>query len=67
MLEIFIFLQKLVKLESKNQHTVITNANTSNGIKISTFFSGGGGSQGMMLYLSNANLRLPGYFPAQLA
>ena len=38
MLEIFIFLQELVKQVGKNQYAVITNANTSDGIKISTFF-----------------------------
>ena len=37
-LEIFIFLQKLIKLERKTQYVVITHANTSNGIKIPTFF-----------------------------
>ena len=38
MLKIFIFLQKQVNLESKTQHAVITHANTSNGVKIPTFF-----------------------------
>ena len=38
MLEIFIYLQKQVNLERKTRHAVITHANTSNGIKISTFF-----------------------------
>ena len=38
MLEIFIFLQKLINLERKTQYAVITHANTSNGIKIPTFF-----------------------------
>ena len=37
MLKIFIVLQKELKREGKNQHAVITNANTSTGIKISTF------------------------------
>ena len=37
MLEIFIFHQKLVNLECRNQHAVITYTNNSNGIKISTF------------------------------
>ena len=39
-LEIFIFLQKKLNLDHKNQHAVITHeyANTSNGIKIPTFF-----------------------------
>ena len=53
MLQIFIFLQKSVSLEYKTQHAVISHANTSNGIKIPTFF---GKSWGMMLYLSNAPL-----------
>ena len=53
MLEIFIYLQKQVNLERKTRHAVITHANTSNGIKISTFF---GKSWGMMLNLSNAPL-----------
>ena len=38
MLEIFIFLQKYVNLECKTWHVVITHVNTSNGIKIPTFF-----------------------------
>ena len=54
MLEIFIYLQKEVNLERKTQHTVFTHANTSNGIKIPTFF---GKSWGMMLNLSNAPLK----------
>ena len=37
MLEIFIF-QKEISLERKTQHVVITHANTSNGVKIPTFF-----------------------------
>ena len=35
---VHIFLQKLVHLECKIQHAVITHANTSNDIKIPTFF-----------------------------
>ena len=31
------FLQKLVELEGKNQHSVINNANTSIGLKIPAF------------------------------
>ena len=54
MLEIFIFLQKYINLECKTQHAVNTHANTSNGIKISTFF---GKKLGMMLYLSSAHLK----------
>ena len=38
MLEIFIFLQKELNLECKTLRAVITDANTSNGIKIPTFF-----------------------------
>ena len=38
-------------LERKTQHAVITHANTSNGMKIQTFF---GKSLGMMLNLSSA-------------
>ena len=38
MLEIFIFLQKQVNLEHKTRHTIITHANTSNGIKNPNFF-----------------------------
>ena len=38
MLEVFTFLQKLVNLKFKTQHAVITHANTSNVIKIPTFF-----------------------------
>ena len=38
MLEIFLFFQKLINLYCKTQHAVITHANTSNGIKIPTFF-----------------------------
>ena len=38
MLQIFIFVQKSVSLEYKTQHSVISHANTSNGIKIPTFF-----------------------------
>ena len=38
MLEIFTFLQKLINLEHKTQHAVFTHANTSDGIKIPTFF-----------------------------
>ena len=53
MLEIFILLQKKVDLEHKTQHTVIGHANTSNGIKISTFFEK---SWGMTLHLSNTPL-----------
>ena len=55
MLEIFVFLQKYrkVNLERETQHAVITHANTSNGIKILTFFRK---SWRMMLYLSNAPL-----------
>ena len=30
--------KNIVKLEGKNQHTVIINANTSNGIKITIFW-----------------------------
>ena len=56
MLEIFIFLHKKVNLERKTQHPVITHANTSNGIKIPTFFEK---NWGMMLYLSNATLIRP--------
>ena len=41
--EIFKFLQKKVNLEGKTQHAVITNANTSNGIKISGVARGGAG------------------------
>ena len=37
-LEMFIFLQKLINLESKTQHAVTTHDNTSNGMKIPTFF-----------------------------
>ena len=37
MLEISIFLWKQVKLEGDSQHAVITNANWSNDMKISTF------------------------------
>ena len=29
---------KAVKLEDKNQHTIITNTNTSNGMKIKSLF-----------------------------
>ena len=62
MLEIFIFLQKSVQnnlqkkvnLERKTPHAVITHANTSNGIKIPTYFEN---SWGMMLNLSNAPLK----------
>ena len=36
--ETFIFLQKSVNLEHKTWHAVFTHANTSNGIKIPTFF-----------------------------
>ena len=53
MLEIFIFLQKLVNLECETQHAFITHANTANGIKILIL---GGKSWGMMLFLSNAPL-----------
>ena len=53
MLETFIFLQKYVNLERKTQHAVITHVNTSNGIKISTFW---GKSWWVMLFLSNAPL-----------
>ena len=56
MLEIFIFLQKKVNLEGKTRHAVITHVNTSNGIKIPTFF---GKSWGMMLYLFNAPFSYP--------
>ena len=38
MLEIFDFFKSKVNLESKTQHVVITHANTSNGVKIPTFF-----------------------------
>ena len=55
MLEILVFLQKLVYLEHETQHIVITYANTSNDIKIPTFF---GKKMGMMLYMSNAPLRI---------
>ena len=55
MLEIFIFLHKLVNLECKTQHAIITHANTSNGIKIPTFLVK---SWGMVLYLSSAPLNL---------
>ena len=55
MLEIFIFLQKQVNLERKTQHEVFAHANTSNGIKIPTFF---GKKLRMMLNLSNASLKL---------
>ena len=44
-----------VSLECETQHGVINHANISNGTKITTFF---GKSWGMMLYLSNAPLRL---------
>ena len=53
MLEIFIFLQKYINVEFKTWHAVIAHANTSNGIKIPTFF---GKSLGMMLNLSSAPL-----------
>ena len=53
MLKIFIFLQNQISLDRKTQHAVITHANTSNDIKIPTFF---GKSWGMMLYLSSAPL-----------
>ena len=53
MLEIFIFLQKLINLERKTHHAAITHANTSNGIKIPTFW---GEKLGMMLHLSTAPL-----------
>ena len=45
MLEMFTFLPNQVKLECKNQHAVITNTNTFNGIKISATLEkvGGGG------------------------
>ena len=39
MLEIFIFLQKVINLVCKTQHAVITHANTSKGIKIPTVYS----------------------------
>ena len=41
--EIFIFLQNLVNLEHKSWHTVITHANTSNGVKLPTFLGKVGG------------------------
>ena len=53
MLEIFIFLQKEVNLERKTRHAVFTHANTSNDIKIPTFFEK---KLGVMLDLSNAPL-----------
>ena len=53
MLEIFIYLQKQVNLEHKTRHAVITHSNTSNGIKIPTFFEK---SWVMMMNLSNAPL-----------
>ena len=53
MLEISIFLQKYVNLEHKTRHAVFSHANTSNDIKIPTFF---GKKLGMMLNLSNAPL-----------
>ena len=53
MLELFIFLKKSTKRE--NQLSVITHANTSNGIKFQIFWEK---SWGMMLYLSNAPLKM---------
>ena len=44
---------KKKKIEGKNQHVVITNVNTSIGIKILSFLVK---SWGMMLYLSDAPL-----------
>ena len=38
MLEIFIFLEKFTNLECETRHAIIAHANTSNGIKIPTFF-----------------------------
>ena len=52
MLEILLFLEKLVKLEGKDQHAVIRNENTTNGMKTHPIF---GKSQGMMLYLFYAH------------
>ena len=49
-------LPNLVKLEGKNRHAVITNASTSNGVKIQTFFLVK--VRGMMLYLSIAPFKL---------
>ena len=48
-----IFLQKSVNLERKTQHAVITYTNTTNGMRIPTFWKRVGE---MMLYLSNASL-----------
>ena len=58
MLKIFIVLKEEVNLERKTQRTVITHANTSNDIKIPTFF--GKNSLRMMLNLSSAPLIDPG-------
>ena len=44
---------KQINLEHETQHAVITYANTSNGIKISTFLEK---SWGMMLYLYSVPL-----------
>ena len=57
--EILIFLQQFVNLEGKTQHAV-TYANTSNGIKIPTFFEKVGG---MMLHFCSVPLTLkdPGF------
>ena len=54
MLEIFIFLKKVFNLEHNTQHTVITYANTSSGIKIN-FWGNNWGM--MMLYLSYGPLK----------
>ena len=53
MLEIFMFLQKYIIVERKTWHAVIAHANSSNGIKIPTFFEK---SLGMMLNFSSAPL-----------
>ena len=45
MIEICIFLQKKGKLEGKNQYATISNADTSNGMKISTSIEGKGGGK----------------------